>query len=80
MEYILEGYGRLQTKLWAAETLIDRTAERVSKLIHAPRENFTSKQRGEIAPRKSSCRPDLEFKGLLTVLQKSQLARPTPSR
>ncbi|TVY89400.1 Dibenzothiophene desulfurization enzyme C [Lachnellula willkommii] len=47
--YILEGYGRLQTKLWAAETLIDRSAERLSKLIHAPREDFTLEQRGEIA-------------------------------
>ncbi|CZR69245.1 related to thermophilic desulfurizing enzyme family protein [Phialocephala subalpina] len=47
--YILEGYGRLQTKLWAAEALLDRTAERISKLIHAPRENLTAQARGEIA-------------------------------
>jgi alkylation response protein AidB-like acyl-CoA dehydrogenase len=39
--YILEGYGRLQAKLWAAV--------RVSKLIHAPREQLTARARGEIA-------------------------------
>lgn len=50
--YIREGYGRLQAALWAAEALIDRTAEKVSKLIHAPREDLTIEARGEIAVRK----------------------------
>ncbi|KPM46493.1 hypothetical protein AK830_g196 [Neonectria ditissima] len=47
--YIREGYGRLQATLWAAEALVDRTAERISKLIHAPREDLTQQARGEIA-------------------------------
>ncbi|KAK7416715.1 hypothetical protein QQX98_005041 [Neonectria punicea] len=47
--YIREGYGRLQASLWAAEALVDRTAERISKLIHAPREELTQQARGEIA-------------------------------
>ncbi|RDW77974.1 hypothetical protein BP5796_05826 [Coleophoma crateriformis] len=47
--YILEGYGRLQTKLWAAQALLDQTAERISKLIHAPRNELTQQSRGEIA-------------------------------
>ncbi|RSM19475.1 hypothetical protein CDV31_001635 [Fusarium ambrosium] len=47
--YIREGYGRLQASLWAAEALVDRTAERISKLIHAPREELTQEARGEIA-------------------------------
>ncbi|KAL4910376.1 hypothetical protein BDW74DRAFT_165434 [Aspergillus multicolor] len=47
--YILEGYGRLQAKIWAAEALIDRTAELVSKAIHAPRAELTHAARGEIA-------------------------------
>lgn len=50
--YIREGYGRLQAKLWAAEALLDRTAEGISKLIHAPREQLTQQARGEIAVRK----------------------------
>lgn len=50
-QYILEGYGRLQTKLWAAEALLERTAERISKLIHAPRESLTQDARGQIAVR-----------------------------
>ncbi|KAL2793168.1 acyl-CoA dehydrogenase/oxidase [Aspergillus keveii] len=47
--YILEGYGRLQAKIWAASALIDRTAERVSEAIHAPRGELTQAARGEIA-------------------------------
>ncbi|KAK9794185.1 putative fmnh2-dependent monooxygenase protein [Seiridium cardinale] len=47
--YIREGYGRLQAKLWAAEALVSRTAEQVSKLIHAPREELTQQARGEVA-------------------------------
>ncbi|KAL4864553.1 hypothetical protein BDV12DRAFT_205632 [Aspergillus spectabilis] len=47
--YILEGYGKLQAKIWAAEALIDRTAERVSEAIHAPRAALTQAARGEIA-------------------------------
>ncbi|KAK7210887.1 hypothetical protein V2G26_018065 [Clonostachys chloroleuca] len=47
--YIREGYGHLQAKLWAAEALIDRTAERVSAAIHAPRAELTPQTRGEIA-------------------------------
>ncbi|KKY23935.1 putative thermophilic desulfurizing enzyme family protein [Phaeomoniella chlamydospora] len=49
--YILEGYGHLQTSIWAAEALIHRTAERVSALIHAPRDGLTSRARGEVAVR-----------------------------
>ena len=52
-KYILEGYGRLQAKVWAAEALIDRTAGLVSQHIHAPRASFTAALRGEIAVRKS---------------------------
>lgn len=52
--YILEGYGRLQAKLWAAEALLDRTAAQVSSLIHAPRDQLTAQVRGEVAVRKSA--------------------------
>lgn len=52
VKYILEGYGRLQAKVWAAEALIDRTAERLSEAIHAPRHELTQAKRGEIAVRK----------------------------
>lgn len=51
-QYILEGYRRLQTKVWAAESLLDRTAERISRLIHALWETFIQEARGEIAVRK----------------------------
>ncbi|WP_120003475.1 acyl-CoA dehydrogenase family protein [Nesterenkonia muleiensis] len=47
--YILEGYGQLQSKVWAAEALIDRTGERISHILHAPRQELTPQQRGEIA-------------------------------
>lgn len=54
MKYILEGYGRLQAKIWAAEALIDRTAQSVSEAIHAPRHELTHATRGRIAVRKLS--------------------------
>ncbi|KAL4965721.1 acyl-CoA dehydrogenase/oxidase [Aspergillus stella-maris] len=44
-----EGYGRLQAKIWATEALVDRTAERVSEAIHAPRETLTKDTRGKLA-------------------------------
>ncbi|KAF7557806.1 hypothetical protein G7Z17_g460 [Cylindrodendrum hubeiense] len=47
--YIREGYGHLQAALWATEALVDRTAERISALIHAPRETLTPQARGEVA-------------------------------
>ncbi|KAL4793133.1 acyl-CoA dehydrogenase/oxidase [Aspergillus venezuelensis] len=47
-DYILEGYGRLQAKIWATEVLVDRTAERVSEAIHAPRETLTKDTRGKL--------------------------------
>lgn len=47
--YILEGYGQLQSKVWAAEALIDQTGERISQILHAPRQQLTVEQRGEIA-------------------------------
>jgi alkylation response protein AidB-like acyl-CoA dehydrogenase len=52
--YIREGYGKLQAKLWAVEALIERTADQISKLIHAPREQLTTQARGEVAVRKST--------------------------
>lgn len=48
---IRETYGRLQAKLWAAEALVDRTGERVSALMHAPRGELTAQARGEVAVR-----------------------------
>lgn len=45
--YLLEGYGDLQSKLWAAESLIDATNERLDALLHADRDAVTAHQRGE---------------------------------
>lgn len=47
--YILEGYGRLQSTLWADASLIDRTGAAISEILHAPREQLTERRRGEIA-------------------------------
>ena len=47
--YILEGYGQLQSKLWAAEALIDRAGAAISEVLHDDRENLTERRRGEIA-------------------------------
>jgi alkylation response protein AidB-like acyl-CoA dehydrogenase len=47
--YILEGYGDLQSKVWADEALIDRTGARISEILHNEREALTPEARGEIA-------------------------------
>jgi alkylation response protein AidB-like acyl-CoA dehydrogenase len=47
--YILDAYGDLQSKLWAAEALIDKAGAAISKVLHAPREELTPEARGEVA-------------------------------
>lgn len=47
--YILDGYGDLQAKLWAAEALADKAGAAISEVLHAPRENLTPEARGELA-------------------------------
>ncbi|MET8995687.1 acyl-CoA dehydrogenase family protein [Amycolatopsis sp. NPDC004169] len=47
--YILDGYGDLQAKLWAAEALVDRAGAAISRVLHAPREELTPEARGEVA-------------------------------
>ena len=49
--YLLEGYGRLQSQLWAAEALADDAAREISALLHAEREALTPEQRGHAAVR-----------------------------
>ena len=49
--YILEGYGRLQSALWAAEALADAVGEELAGLLHAERESVTAEQRGHAAVR-----------------------------
>lgn len=49
--YILEGYGQLQSKLWADEALLDQVGAELSTLLHAPREDLTERARGEVAVR-----------------------------
>lgn len=47
--YILDGYGDLQAKLWAAEALTDKAGAAISRVLHAPREELTPEARGELA-------------------------------
>jgi alkylation response protein AidB-like acyl-CoA dehydrogenase len=47
--YLLEGYGQLQTKLWADEALADRAGAELGRVLHEPREDLTARRRGEIA-------------------------------
>ncbi|GAA4439605.1 monooxygenase [Actinokineospora soli] len=46
--YILEGYGDLQAKLWAAEALAERAAEAIER-INAHADTVTPQERGEAA-------------------------------
>lgn len=47
--YVLETYGDLQAKLWAAEALVDRAGAEISEVLHADREALTPERRGEVA-------------------------------
>ena len=49
--YILEGYGELQSRLWADEALLDAVGAEISAVLHAPRTELTERRRGEIAVR-----------------------------
>ncbi|WP_205858645.1 acyl-CoA dehydrogenase family protein [Plantibacter sp. M259] len=49
--YLLEGYGVLQSKLWADEALLNAVGAEISAVLHAPREELTERRRGEIAVR-----------------------------
>ncbi|MEV7692506.1 acyl-CoA dehydrogenase family protein [Microbacterium sp. NPDC089189] len=49
--YVLEGYGELQSKIWADEALLDAVGAEISGVLHAPREELTERRRGEIAVR-----------------------------
>lgn len=49
--YLLEGYGELQSKLWADEALLDAAGAEISAVLHAPRDELTERRRGEIAVR-----------------------------
>lgn len=47
----LEGFGRLQSQVWAAEALADDAAAEISALLHADRDALTPQQRGHVAVR-----------------------------
>lgn len=49
--YLLEGYGTLQSKLWADEALLDAAGAEISAVLHAPREELTERRRGDVAVR-----------------------------
>jgi alkylation response protein AidB-like acyl-CoA dehydrogenase len=49
--YILETYGELRSKLWAAEALADAVDAELSRLLHAPRESVSAEGRGQVAVR-----------------------------
>ncbi|QEO15027.1 monooxygenase [Agromyces intestinalis] len=65
--YILEGYGQLQSKLWADATLIDQVGAEISAELHAPREETTPFRRGELAVRIAAAKLRIVEDGLETA-------------
>lgn len=49
--YILEAYGTLQSRLWAAEELANSAGAEISALLHAERDGLTPEARGRVAVR-----------------------------
>ena len=62
--YVLEGYGQLQSKLWASEALLGRVGAEISAVLHAPRERLTERKRGEIAVRVAAAKARIVEDGL----------------
>lgn len=65
--YVAEGYGRLQTKLWADAALIDQAGRDISTVLHDDRENLTPEVRGEIAVRIAAAKARIIDDGLETA-------------
>ena len=49
--YLREGYGDLQSKLWAAEAFVDQVNREANAVLHDARENLTEQARGDLAVR-----------------------------
>lgn len=49
--YVLEAYGNLQSRLWAAQALANAVGAELAQLLHAERDSVTPDQRGEVAVR-----------------------------
>ncbi|GAA2775069.1 acyl-CoA dehydrogenase family protein [Saccharopolyspora taberi] len=47
--HVLDTYGDLQSKLWAAEALVDKAGTAIEEVLHADRESVTPEQRGRVA-------------------------------
>ncbi|MFD2759052.1 acyl-CoA dehydrogenase family protein [Gulosibacter faecalis] len=62
--YLLEGYGVLQSRLWADEALLDAVNTEASEILHAPREQLTERRRGELAVRVAAAKLRLVDDGL----------------
>ena len=71
--YLLEGYGELQSKLWADEALIDAVGAEISEVLHAPREELTERRRGEIAVRIAAAKARISDDGLETATKVFEL-------
>ncbi|GAB3520791.1 acyl-CoA dehydrogenase family protein [Arthrobacter monumenti] len=65
--YVAEGYGRLQSKLWADAALIDQAGREISAVLHDDRENLTPEVRGEIAVRIAAAKARIIDDGLETA-------------
>ncbi|MGW9114990.1 acyl-CoA dehydrogenase family protein [Microbacterium sp. NPDC055683] len=62
--YVLEGYGQIQSKLWADEALVDAAGAEISAALHAPREELTPERRGRIAARIAAAKLRIAEDGL----------------
>ncbi|MBE9375604.1 acyl-CoA dehydrogenase family protein [Saccharopolyspora sp. HNM0983] len=62
--HVLDTYGDLQAKLWAAEALIDRAGAELSEILHTERESVTEQQRGEVAVRIAAAKQRIADTGL----------------
>lgn len=65
--YIAEGYGRLQSKLWADEALIEQVGRDISAVLHDDRGKLSPEVRGGIAVRVAAAKARIIDDGLETA-------------
>ncbi|MES1952919.1 FMNH2-dependent monooxygenase [Salinisphaera sp. S4-8] len=62
--YVLDGFGDLQSRLWASQALVEQTVAVVDELLHRPRETVTARERGEAAVKVAAAKQRIVETGL----------------
>ena len=62
--YVLDGFGDLQSRLWASQAFVEQTVAVVDALLHRPREAVKARERGEAAVKVAAAKQRIVDTGL----------------